>query len=70
MNHAINTLDLRPHLCPDCGRRARGPRSVCDCGQTFPDTLTERSRLTSLDQVRKVKRTLRIARAMRQLDAA
>lgn len=67
MEHA----DLRPHLCPSCGRRAHGPRTVCDCGEhRWPDTLTERRRLTSLEQVRLAKRKLRVARALRQLDSS
>lgn len=59
-------------LCPNCVRPRRGAR--CVCGHVFaaPPVLgmDDYTRRIGLDGVRKARKTLRIAKALRQLDTA
>ena len=70
MTHAP-TSPLPIPRCPDCNVPQRGRDAVCTCGYKWcadPLTLDPFTRALGLREVRKAKRQLAIARAIREVE--
>lgn len=66
------TRPLPLPTCPECTRARRGSHCVCGYAWPLPPVLgmDDYTRRIGLDGVKRARRTLAVARALRQLDAA
>lgn len=57
------------HRCLSCARPASGPAEPCVCDEyVHPDTARQTRYAVGLIGVRRARRSLRVARALRELD--